>query len=68
MSIYTEFCCDEMADVFEDGVIDFDQDHPGNTRNLYITGKYKEGDGTPNSNGHDYFKIKFCPFCGCRLS
>lgn len=68
MSKHTNFCCNEMFEVFEDGCIDFNPDHVGDTRNIVIIGQYKEGDPEINdSKGSDVFEIKFCPFCGIKL-
>lgn len=59
-----DFCCDEIYDAFENGVIVYDEDFPGDPKSLWIVGLYV-GEG---SEGRDRFKIKYCPFCGTKLT
>lgn len=68
MSNVSDFCCDEMFQAFYDGVIDYDEDFPGDPKNLWIVGLYKPGDGTEGSEGNDRFKVNYCPFCGTKLN
>ena len=69
MNNSSDFCCEEIFEAFYDGVIKFDDDSPGDTKNLWIKGEYKEGDpNIPDSSGVDQFKIKYCPFCGTKLN
>lgn len=64
MGRHTDFCCDGLFELFEDGVVEFNPYHVGDTRDLVIKGTFKKGDGTEGSSGFDFFKIIFCPLCG----
>jgi len=63
--VEAEFCCDEMKNAFEEGVIGFGDRYGSgctsrkdNSVNIYYYRCYPEGAAC------DAYPIRFCPFCG----
>ena len=63
-AMVAEFCCDEMAEAWEDGVVGFGaKDEPTDEPavNLYRV------DVWPEATVWTEYAIRFCPFCGVEI-
>lgn len=63
-AMVASYCCDEMEEAWEDGVVGFGE-HEGQTAepavNLYRREEWPEGTIWTEYN------IRFCPFCGTEI-